>query len=428
MVTHDDEQLKRAGCPHLGRQYHPLEGSQLEHPYPFYAQARCEEPIFFSERLQAWIVTRYDDVRSIISQPDLFSSKDTLRPVVAFTPEVFQVLAAGYGFVPSITNTDGKEHMRFRVPLNQAFLPARLKSMEGIIRAVANRLVDAFFNESIADIIAQFAGPLPLEIILTLFGIPQTDMAQCKRWSDDAHALTASPLSPQRQLECARNFVAFQHYLAALVEKRSNTLSDDVVRCLLTICPADTRPLTMAEMVITLLGVLLAGHETTTNLIGTALYLLLSQPERWQYVCEHPEDIPLAMEEVLRFDSPVQTFYRTALQETQVGGIIIPKGALLLVVYGSANRDEAQFLNPDRFDLHRSPNRHLAFGHGVHFCVGAPLARLEGRIALEVLSQRFPQLRLKPDQSLSHLPNLMFRGFVQLEVEWDENLTSTAFS
>ena len=213
-MTHDDEQLKRAGCPHLGQQYHPLEGSQLEHPYPFYAQARREEPVFFSERLQAWIVTRYDDARSILVQPDLFSSKDTLRPVVAFTPEVFQVLATGYGFVPTITNTDGKAHLRFRAPLNQAFLPARLKSMESIIR----------------------------------------------------------------------------------------------------------------------------------------------------------------------------------------------------------------------FDPHRSPNRHLAFGHGVHFCVGAPLARLEGRIALEVLSQRFPQLRLKPDQSLSHLPNLMFRGFVQLEVEWDENLTSTAFS
>src|SRR5437016_5667329 len=157
MATHDYAQSKRVGCPHFGQEYSPLESPQLDNPYPFYARARREEPIFFSEVLQAWIVTRYDDVKSILSHPESFSSKDTLRPVVAFTPEVLQVLATGYGFVPTITNTDGNEHVRFRVPLNQAFLPARLKSMEGEIHAVANRLIDGFSSGGKADLVAQFA-------------------------------------------------------------------------------------------------------------------------------------------------------------------------------------------------------------------------------------------------------------------------------
>jgi cytochrome P450 len=423
MATHDYAQSKRVSYSHLGQEYQPLESPQLDNPYPFYARARREEPIFFSEGLQAWVVTRYDDVKAILSQPEIFSSKETLRPVVAFTPEVLQVLTTGYGFVPTITNTDGNEHLRFRVPLNQAFLPARLKSMEGQISAVANRLIDGFSRDNKADLVAQFAVPLPLEIILALFGIPQTDMDQCKRWSDEAHALTASPLPPERQFACAQSFVALQHYLADLVEQRRRAPGDDVVSCLLTIRPEGARPLEMAEMVVTLLGVLLAGHETTTNLIGTALYLLLSQPECWQHLCAHPEAIPSAVEEVLRFDAPVQTFYRTALREAQVGDTTIPAEALLLLAYGSANRDEAQFSHPDQFDLFRSPNRHLAFGYGAHFCVGAPLARLEGRIALEVLSQRLPQLRLQPHQTLSYVPNLMFRGLKRLAVEWNANFT-----
>jgi len=212
--------------------------------------------------------------------------------------------------------------------------------------------------------------------------------------------------------------VAFHEYMAALAEKRSAHPGEDVVSCLLTVHYDEEQPLTKAEVVATLTGVLLAGHETTTNAIGMAVYLLLSQPERWQRVCRHPEDIPSAVEEVLRFDSAVPTFYRTALQEAQVGGVTIPAGDLLLLAYASANRDEVRFANAEQFDLHRSPNQHLAFGHGVHFCVGAPLARIEGRIAVEVLSQRLPQLRLQPHQQLSYAANLMFRGLTHLTVAW----------
>ncbi len=413
-----DTQPAGGDCPHLGQSYNPLEEPQLDNPYPFYARARSEEPVFFSERLQAWVVTRYDDVRSILLRPDIFSSKDTFRPIVTWVPEVFQVLArSDAATVPIFINTDGREHMRFRTPLNQAFVPARLKAMESTIRPVAHRLVDTFYKEGHTDLVANFAGPLPQEIILRLFGIPQADMAQCKRWSEDYLALIASPLSPQRQVECAHSFVAFNEYMAALAEKRSANLGEDVVSCLLTVHYDEAQPLTRAEVVATLSTVLLAGHEATTNVIGTAVYLLLSQPERWQHVCEHPEDIPAAVEEILRFDT-THGFFRTALQEAQVGGVTIPAGGRIFPAYASADHDEARFANAEQFDLQRSPNQHLAFGHGVHFCVGAPLARIELRIAVEVLSQRLPQLRLQPHQHISYHPMLLGRSLRQLGVAW----------
>lgn len=179
-------------------------------------------------------------------------------------------------------------------------------------------------------------------------------------------------------------------------------------------------PLNDDDLVIGLVGVLLAGHETTASLIGNAVYILLNQREEcWQKVCEHTDLIPGAIEEVLRYDGSVMAFYRTAQQETKLGGATIPEGALLFVLYGSANHDEAHFPHAEQFDLLRSSNKHLAFGYGTHMCAGAPLARLEGCVAVEVLSRRLPHLYLDADQPLAHIPRLQFRGFEHLRVKWD---------
>lgn len=418
MLKPDDARQEGADQPPLGQVYNPLEGPQLENPYPVYARARREEPVFFSEMLQSWVITRYDDIRSVLSQPDLFSSKDTLRPTIEWVPEVFQILGpANALFVPIIINTDGKEHQRFRAPLNHAFLPVRMRALESEIRAVTNRLIDAFYEDGHTDLMATFAGPLPQEIILRVFGIPQADMARCKRWSDDYLSLIYASLPPERQIEGARSVAAFQAYLADLVEQQREKPGENVVGSLLTVHADSERPLSKIEIVAMLSGVLMAGHETTTNLIGTAVYLLLSQPERWQYICDHPEAIPAAIEETLRFEATTQAFYRTALRETQVGGVTIPEGGLMMLVYGSGNHDETRFERAEEFDLHRSSNQHFGFGYGVHFCAGAPLARLEGRIALETLSQRLDQLHLQP-QRISYTPNVLGRLLQHLEVEW----------
>jgi cytochrome P450 len=405
----------------LGDVFRPLDGEQLEDPYPFYARARDEQPVFFSRSLDAWVVTRYDDVRAILQQPETFSSRDTLRPVVEFTPQTVEVLGTGYGFRPVITNTDGAAHRRFRVPLQHAFRPGRMRTIEGAIRAAAGRLLDDLAPRGEMDLVADFAAPLSLRAILQLCDVPEGDVEFVVRWFQDAKALTMSALEPERQVACARSFVAAQRYVAGLVDRRRAAPDDDLIGNLLGVHSDESAPLDTAEIVNTTIGTMLAGHDTTASLIVNAMLILLSQPQRWAAVREQPETIPGNLEEALRIDSPVPLFIRTAMHDATVGAVVIPQGAILLLAYGSANRDPARFSSPESFDPSRSPNPHLAFGHGVHACVGAPLARLVGRIALQALT-RLPGLRLRPGQPLRHLPTLQFRALARLAVEWNTPL------
>ncbi len=401
----------------LGSLYHPLQGEQLENPYPFYARARQEEPIFFSPDLDTWVVTRYVDVLAILNQPDIFSSKDALHPVVKLPPAVLAELRKGFPPVPGTIERDGKEHTQLRNVVARAFAPKRLKQLESFIREVATSLVDAFVHDAKAEMISQFAYPLPLEVVLFLIGVPKKDMALAKTLSDSASILFSSRLSEEQLVECARDFVRLQHSFLELLNERRSAPREDLMSDLLELSPGE-RPFTDAELARALTGTLVAGHETTAQLIGNGLAVLLEPRERWQTLCAHPEMIPQAIEEILRYDSPVPVFFRTTTREVTVGGIKLPPETLLMVVFGSANRDETQFPHANQFEMQRSPNRHLAFGHGVHFCLGAFLARKEAQIAFETLCQRLPNLRLAPGQTFSHAPVLRHRGFIRLEVVW----------
>ncbi len=401
----------------LSKEYKPF-GEHLADPYPLYARARKEEPIFYSPDVDAWVVSRYKDIEKILSQPDIFSSKDTLRPTVSFSPSVFAILAQGYPQMPIMINSDGKNHERFREPVKEALAPERLKSLAIFIRERANALVDTFIKAGQTDIIASFAYPLPIDVILSLFNIPYEQRDQCKQWSTDLALLVSAPLPEERQIECAQSFVAFQHYIAQLLAERKEKPQDDLISTMIKTELAGEQPLSDAELVHALTGLLLAGHETTTHLLGNGLAFLLTHREIWKELCVHPEYIPKALEEILRYDPPSQGFYRTTTREVTLQGVTLPANTLLLLLYGSANRDEAQFPDADRFQLERKPNPHFAFGDGVHKCIGAPTARLEGRIALEVLTQRMPDLHLTPGQLLIPIPALTFRGYTQLQVQW----------
>jgi cytochrome P450 len=389
-----------------------------EDPYPFYARARRDEPITFSPDLDAWIVTRYEDIQKILLQPETFSSHNTLTSPVTFYPRTLEELVKGYLPVPIVLNTDGADHARFRIPLTKAFAPARIRRLEPFVQEAAQQLVEAFIHDQQADIISQFAYPLALEVVLTLLGIPKKDIEQTRKWSHDWLMLMSVQLDEEQQIANAQSTVAFQRYLASLIEERSNAPQDDLISTLpLSIAPG-AEPMTENELVILLQGLILAGHESTTNMIGTGTLFLLEHPERWQMLCEHPEYIPQAVEEILRFDAPIQMFARETTREVTIGGVTLPEEAQMLLIYGSGNRDETAFANADEFQLRRASNHHLAFGHGAHFCVAAALARLEGRIAFEVLCQRLPRLRLVPGQVLTHIPTLLFRGYERLAVEW----------
>jgi cytochrome P450 len=403
-------------CPHLGAEFQPFTNPQLDDPYSFYQRARQEEPLFYSQLLNGYVLTRYDDILAVLKDPGRFSSADTLTPIVEFTPQVFEVLRQGFPLVRDLVDSDGEEHKRLRAPFMKVFAPERMEAMEDSIRAIANKLVDAFINDGHADIISQFAYPLPLEAILTMYGITLDRMAEIKKWCYDIDALISSPLEPEKQVECARSMVAIQHFVAGLIEERRNAPCGDFIS------NVATSDLNMPELVRVLVGLIQAGHKTTSHSIGNALKHLLERPQLWQALCNDPSLIPTALEEVLRYDAPIQTMSRTTTQEVELAGVQLPKGTRIFLMYGSANRDETKYGDGDRLDIERfkqtTPN-HLAFGHGVHHCIGSNLARREGRIALEVLSRRLPNLRLRPNQEFSHIPTIISRGFTELFLEWD---------
>lgn len=403
-------------CPFHSQDFQPFVNPQLDDPYPIYKQARAEEPVFYSPVLGGYVLTRYEDILAALKDPARFSSADNLKPIVEFTPEVIDVLRQGFPFISDIVNSDGEQHKRLRAPFQKLFTPEKLQAMESPIRAIANRLVDQFIQDGHTDIIHQFAHPLPLEVILTYYGVPLELMDDLKCWCQDVSALTSGHLPPDRQLECARSFVSLQHTLVSLIEQRRANPSTDLISNILD------SDLTLNELVIVLCGLILAGHVTTSDLIGNGLKIFLEQPERWRSLCHNSSLIPAAVEEVLRYDAPVPGMTRTAAEEVTLAGVLIPKGSRLFLMYGSANRDEKQYIESDRFDLDRFRNttsNHLAFGHGVHRCIGSNLALREARIAFEVLAERLPNLRLRPNQVLTHLPLMTNRGFTAMEVEWD---------
>ncbi len=413
-----DADITATKCPHMGQEYRPLDGPLLHDPYPFLARAREEEPLFFSSVLNAWVVTRYSDVITILKQPAVFSSKDTMRPIVTYSARVREILQE-HPTGTRMVNSDGEAHKRYRAAASPSFTKERIDALEPFIRQTVNRLIDQFVADGQTDIIASLAYPTPLLVILRLLGIPEEDMEQCKQWSDDFLILISSQVAEEQQISYARSHSAFCAYLESLIQDRQAAPQADIISDLVM---AQEYHLTVNEIVNTLHSLIIAGHVTTTDLLGNGLRILLEQPSRWQALCEQPASIPWVIEEILRYDSPVHGFFRTALQDVCVGDVDLPKDTSLFLVFGSANRDETQFPAAEHFDVtHFTPPMrplHLAFGHGLHVCLGSVLARLEARIVLQTLAERLPGLCLVPDQRLLHKRTLLNRGYQKLYVQW----------
>jgi cytochrome P450 len=390
-------------------------------PYAFYAKVRQEEPITFNPILNAYLVSRYDDIRFIASKPDLFSSKDAInvRSPAQFSPETLAELKKGYPLRVATVASDGARHTRLREPLQKAFSPTRVRSLEPSISKIVHKLIDRFINDKQAEMISQFAYLLPLEVILAILGIPLQDLETVKKQSDSLQMLITLPLPPEQQLECARQFVALQHYYAHLIEERRKNPGEDLISDLIRYGAAGEEPFTDTDLINQINGVVIAGHETTTHLLGNGLGLLLEEPTRWQTLSKYPEHIPLAIEEILRLRGPAHGFIRTATKQVTVGGQTMPEGTRFFIIYASGSRDESHFPQASDFQMQRQPNHHLAFGHGIHFCVGAPLARLQGRIAFEILTQRIPNMRLLPDQQFVYTFNIIGYGYKHLYTQWD---------
>jgi hypothetical protein len=404
------------GCP----AFDPFAPSYLADPYPVFARLRAEAPVRYEPGLDHFVVSRHDDVRAVLADPATYSARNAVSPLVRFSDEVVRLMREG-GFTarPLLVNLDPPEHTRARRAAGRAFTPRRLASLEPIIRELVQRHVDRFPPDGPVDIVAGLAFDLPAQVLFVLLGIPYEDVPHVKAWAEDRLTLIWGRPEPEEQVDLAKRTVEFWHFCERLVETKQADPGDDLPSELLR--DGDERePLTAIEVATVVYGLLFACHETTTNLLANSVRHLLSRPAVWERLRSDPKLIPAAVDEMLRLDSSVPIWRRVTTREVELNEVTLPAGARLLLLLGSANHDEAVFESPEELDLQRVNGRdHLAFGFGIHFCLGAALARLEVKVALEVLTERLPGLRLTPGQELDFQPNLSFRGPSRLLVEWD---------
>lgn len=404
----------------VGSEFNPFHGEQLADPYPFYARARREEPVFYSPMLGMWYVTRYDDIVTVARDPVRFCSSESVSMPLDYTPQTRAAFQSSFLSHNSLTDNDPPSHTKVRGLVNKAFTGRRVAGLEGRIRRIAEGLIDGFVRDGHADLVQRFNFPLPMRVILNVLGAPESDLTTVKQWVDDWMVLLLQQLSPEQQEQVVGRLMEAERYWVELIEARRAEPADDLVSDMVRACLDDPDPVGVPMLVNVCLTLALAGHETTTNLLGNCVYRLLSQPRQWQLVLDDPANAARAVEETLRADSPVQALMRTTTEPVELGGVQLPKGARVALLYASAGQDEAYFADAARFDLTRTTARgHLAFGHGIHHCVGAPLARLESRIAVELLAARLPGLRLSPDFEPDYETNPIHRGLRRLPVDWD---------
>ncbi len=383
-------------------------------PYPTYARWRAEAPVCrarMPDRQVAWLVTRYDDAVTVLKDPRFGTDREKiLTPEQAarlpWMPGVFKVLTR------NMLNLDEPDHTRLRGLVHMAFTPRLIANMLERIQTLTDELLDAVQSRGRMDLIRDYALPLPTTIIAEMMGVPVQDRHKFHRWSN---ALVSSSGSNWGMLTMLPPLWAFLRYIRKLVKIRQEDPRDDLVSALVHAREAGGR-LSEDELLAMIFLLLVAGHETTVNLIGNGVLALLEHPDQMETLRDDPELIKPAVEELLRYDAPVQlASERYAREEITIAGVTIAPGEMVHALLGSANRDERQFERPDDLDITREPNRHLAFGQGVHYCVGAPLARMEGQIAINTLLRRFPDLRLAvPPQALRRRPGLGLRGLASL--------------
>ena len=394
---------------------HVLQPEIAADPYPLYHRLRSDDPVRWDAPLNAWVVTRYADVQSALGDARLSAERINLS--TEWLPEamretlgpVFRALSRQMLFL------DPPDHTRLRGLVNKAFTPRVVERMRPHIQATIDDLLDAVQEAGRMDIIQDVAYPLPAIVIAEMLGVPPEDRDQFRIWSDDFGALIGrSDLTLDGATRALRGVAEFMDYFRDIVARRRASPRVDLMQALIA---AEDRgdALTEEELLANCVLLLAAGHGTTTHLIGNGLLALLRNPDQLRKLRDDPTLIAAAVTELLRYDSPVQATGRVAAQELRIGARGVGVGEGLILCLGAANRDPEQFPDPNRLDIGRHENRPIAFGHGIHFCLGAPLARIEAQLAFATLLRRLPGLRLETD-ALEWEPSLSFRGLARLPV------------
>jgi cytochrome P450 len=390
--------------------FNPFDPEVRYDPFPLYARARREHPVFVHEGLPLVSVFRYEDVQAILKDATLWSN--------VFPPPPGVVMRAD--LPPSMLMQDPPEHTRLRGLVSQAFTPRMIRRLEPRMEALAHQLLDAALTQRHVDLVEALTYTLPVVVIAEMIGVPMDHRDQFKEWSDGLvehlglGLLTPEP--PEVIEQELRIIDEMRAYFTALAAERRAHPREDLLSGLVAAELEGSR-LTVDEMLQMLILLLVAGNETTTNLIGNAAIELMRHPDQLARLRAHPELMPTAIEEVLRFSSPVQVDARRAARTLEVAGQTITANSNVLLLLGSANRDESVFDNAETFDVGREDNRHMAFGFGPHYCIGANLARMEAQVAMRVLLQRTTSFRRTDDEPLPLHPSFIFRGFTRIPVE-----------
>jgi cytochrome P450 len=395
-------------------------GQDINGLHAILARARHEAPVFHWPTLDMWVVTRHDDVLAVLRDPVTFSNRGILNSI-DWAPETVAALTeagvADMHHTRWMGTLDDPEHQMFRSSVNRSFTPRRVAALEPQVRTIASALADGFGSPT--DFVRAFAYPLPIRVILAFIHVAPDDMDDLQRWTDDLTRLMTQPMPVDEQLGCATSVIKLDRYVGALIDERRHTPGDDFLSAVVQDAEAGNSEWGEAELRhLVAHGLILAGHETTKAALAAGLRQLLEVPERWTEVVTNRAVIPAVVEEALRFDPPLIGFFRRTTAEAKLSDVIIPADARVYFAVASANLDERRYGCPSEFRLDRGPDEqfHTTFGNGTHFCLGAPLARLEMRVAFDVLADRFPDMRLDPERPPRYKPNPVIHHLEQLWV------------
>lgn len=405
--------------------HHGYEPFNMKDPFAAYQELREQQPVMFDERVNLYVVTKYEDIKAVFEDWETFSSENAQKPVRGRGAPATKIMEEG-GFTAysGLSARRPPEHTRIRAVAQKQFTPRRYKALEPTIRKNVVDQIEAMLakaketGKNEGEIIADLAYTVPTVTILTLIGADVNMVDTYKRWSDSRAAMTWGNLTDEEQIPHAHNMVEYWNECQRLVEEAkaggTDSLTADLVKA-----QQEGAEISDHEIASLLYSLLFAGHETTTTLIANSFRVLLNHREAWNEVLNDPKKIPAAIDEVLRYSGSIVGWRRKATKETEVGGVVIPEGAELILMMGSANRDANQFEDAESFDINRANARdHLSFGFGIHYCLGNMLARLQARIAVEEMARLVPDLELVNPQDIDFRENISFRVPVAVPVTW----------